>query len=404
MSATNKQQLDCLTGMRGASALIVIFAHCIELGRDTFNISQSFQPAGTLSVDFFFVLSAFLLTYRAFCELMPLPKGQPQQEAQYLPLATEPDSEEQVMPNSNLKMPTRHSILDYAIRRLFRVYPAYFVTLLLPGITPYPATFKLFWERALFLNTDYFHLWTIRIELLYYAMLPMIQILCAYALLLENKCRKANHPFLALLLIFITSLMVWAHVAGYIIGKHLPVFWYGSLAGIAYYFCKKHGYILTDPTGIKQQLTFFGIEIITYGLIVCMIFANHPSSQAFLGRDTWLTMPPDGEHRASFALFFFPLVFLCAVTEGQTTLAKFFTCNFLVWAGKISYSMYLIQCIAIYLVLNYMGVKGFEGVMLVIVAACAVAWVMYSAVEEPGVRLGSWIISKLKIRSQKKAS
>src|SRR5689334_16112022 len=117
----SKQNFQSLTGLRGICALVVILTHVGEASFD-FAVPPGLAVAGDKAVYFFFVLSGFLLTYRAFCEILPSP---PQAQSVY-------------SSQSLVVMPTKNSVYSYFIRRFFRIYPTYFVVLLIYEDCPYP--------------------------------------------------------------------------------------------------------------------------------------------------------------------------------------------------------------------------------------------------------------------------
>lgn len=153
-----------LDGMRGLAALLVVGFHVVvfasaldpsgvDLGPWDHPISAAFLDWGFIGVDFFFVLSAFLLS-------QPF-------------LAT------------GLK----HDLRSYVAKRMLRVVPAYYAALLLGylllGHTDHPwfaMDWKQVWRHALFLHGFWLDsqlavnpvFWTLGVELQFYMLLPLL--------------------------------------------------------------------------------------------------------------------------------------------------------------------------------------------------------------------------------------
>lgn len=400
------KHLDALTGLRGISALMVIVQHSLEVGPTKFAISPSFLVAGDMSVYFFFVLSGFLLTYRAYCEILLAPKTKQSPNGSLL---ANIEVEYEQIPHPNLVMPTKMSLLFYFIRRIFRIYPAYALILLFSEGKPYPNPTARFWKRLFMLNTEYSYFWTIRVEMACYMFIPVFQVISAIALNLENKYYRTRIPFHLLYLCLVTSFFLWLHCTGFIhipftdgynnFWDNLPVFWYGSLAGTAYFYLEKNGYTLKKSGGFKQKMIFFSIELASYFILFAAILSNKTASENFLGTRTWWCETT----RVSVTPLYALMLVLLSVTQGESSVGKFFACNFWVFTGKISYSMYLVNYNAITLVNEHTNITGFEANITVIFLECIFGWLLHTFVEETGVKLGNYFIKKIKSGSKSEA-
>jgi len=96
-----KQIYRSFTGMRGMACLFVIITHCFPMGR-----IETLLWSGSCAVRFFLTLSAYLLMKRSLDDLQPNSQDQPQRFLGML-------------------------LVKYAIRRLFRIYPAFFVAVVI---------------------------------------------------------------------------------------------------------------------------------------------------------------------------------------------------------------------------------------------------------------------------------
>ena len=77
-------------------------------------------------------------------------------------------------------------------------------------------------------------------------------------------------------------------------------------------------------------------------------------------------------------------------------------CNFFLWTGKVSYSIYLIHYAAINIVFRGIDLQGIETDILVKIFACIFGWLLLKIEEKPGAKIGNRLIKKL--QNKKKAS
>jgi peptidoglycan/LPS O-acetylase OafA/YrhL len=146
--ARRPEHINGLDGLRGLAVLLVLWWHLPEQLFGSVNQLLRFvlQP-GYLGVDIFFVLSGFLIT-RILLE----------EKSHTTPIA------------------------GFLIRRIARIFPAYYLLLLIVGITA-PATSGL-WLSAVYLSNYYFafdsqlsplrHTWSLAVEEHFYLMWPWV--------------------------------------------------------------------------------------------------------------------------------------------------------------------------------------------------------------------------------------
>jgi len=438
MSATEKAQLfDSLTGLRGISALMVIITHCMSSNFDAdeerFTNSDSLHASGNMAVLFFFVLSGFLLTYKAYCEILtseeklPFEKIAKEGRESYPTVGIAPQEDNierkpslsfnRVLPerltksNKVLKvvMPTQRNFLYYTLRRFFRIYPPYIIILFFSEGTVWPIANRV-WERMFLLPTTYAHLWTIRVELTYYMMVPLFQLISAYMLKFEEDRRERNKSYIPYHFIYlagVTFLAIFISWAGRVyigvdpnnrppIYQYMPIFWFGSLTGILYFYLKQRGFLLNNFNPSTQKIFNWIVEILTYLILVLIVFSNKHSSINYLGRETWLC-----QIQAPFISPLYGLLILLLVLSNEkTSMGKLFSCNLFLWTGKASYSIYLIQYAGINLVIFATKISGVEAYILVLILDCAFGWVYHRGIEEKSVKIGNILIKNLKARAE----
>lgn len=150
-----KPRFDFLDGYRGLLALIVVWAHtnynkCIFIETIS-KLSQKFAIAG------FFLLSSFLLTHRLIKDLFNSPTSHPSSSSSSSKLL---------------------SILQYFIRRFFRIYVVYILFAIAAKHGPPFITYGNYEGSLVNMlslgHTGLNHLWTIPPEIKFYFIIPLI--------------------------------------------------------------------------------------------------------------------------------------------------------------------------------------------------------------------------------------
>ncbi|KAJ3325986.1 hypothetical protein HDV06_002371 [Boothiomyces sp. JEL0866] len=114
--------IPCLSGLRGVAALSVVYLHqnSYDHGQHVMGGWDTMYEFGSIGVIFFFVLSAFLLTYRGLYDIK-----------------RESDVIYYTIPFYNYKIPVLSlRWISYFIRRIFRIYPVYIVIVILATSLP----------------------------------------------------------------------------------------------------------------------------------------------------------------------------------------------------------------------------------------------------------------------------
>jgi peptidoglycan/LPS O-acetylase OafA/YrhL len=214
-----------LNGYRGFLAIWVVLAHIAPMFQQQPIFRFPMKSVRVISVSGFFVLSAFLLTYRLLKDLSK--------------------------PSTSLADCVTH-ITKYTIRRFFRIYVVFIVFLLLNKYISFfnveDSYAKLSTESWLTLLTlqrpiVYIgHLWTVPIEIEYYFVIPVICVLCALIERVTGRLWIALMICIAFCAVNTTNNLfnvthddlIWNTNRQSSLRIKFQVFFYGSVAAILY--------------------------------------------------------------------------------------------------------------------------------------------------------------------------
>jgi len=380
------QNLDTFKGLRGLATLVIIISQSYTKDKENkLNLAQGFSSAGHMAIYFIFVLSSFLFSYKWYSKMLPKHRGH------------SPDGRGQLSNNSHFQYFSKPSTLDLIlsyIKIIFKVYPLYIVAVLFYGGFSIPKLGASTFERLFMLPADsYSHLWAIRVGFCYALLMPVFQILSSKLVEIEQGSSNHAHKiFLGLL----TLIALCINAVGYVysfgedfapLWQHFPVFWYGILSGIIYFYLERNGYTLYKPQ--KKGFSKYG-EIILYGIFGYIALTNKNASAAFIRKYTTLSTSSAVTTTPLYGLF---LIFL-ALTEGETSLGRFFCSNLFVWTGKHAYSIYLTMFVPITIILN-VNIRGFEAVIGILALALLTGLLFNKLIEANGIKIGNSLISKL---------
>ena len=327
MSKAKPIHFENLDGLRAIAAFAVVFAHVsywFTYPENSFynglKSLMSYNGAGgRLGVIFFFILSGFLITYLMFIE---------QQK------------------NGKL------NIIYFYIRRVLRIWPLYFATLIV-GFIIYPMIVSLLGgtpheNASLFLysifaaNFDHIYngyptsnilgvQWSVSVEEQFYVLWPLI-----FTFFNRKKV------FLTLLLVFIgLSELFSIFKAPDLVGGDYHLFaclrylYYGSL--IAYFCYNKIDWMKTILSKIGKLLT-----LLIYVLSLIIMFFQYDIIERYAGYEKMYHIVP--------------VLFFCfVIVEQNFSKNSFFKISnipFLSWLGKISYGVYLTHMISLNIVIG----------------------------------------------------
>ncbi|MBK8814613.1 MAG: acyltransferase [Methylococcaceae bacterium] len=315
----NKFQLNALDGLRGAACLIVILSHTSNEGI-YFADNLDFSGIGKSGVFLFFILSSFLLTYPFIV------KG-----AEAF--------------NNNF-------ITSYFVRRFFRIYPLYLVYLLVALFTslllgrilqldkvigiPFNLSTREFIKHLLLIQGKGVS-WSILVEFKFYFLLPLLGL--TFSVLLKNRIL----PVSALTVVLIAvSQKFWPQAESAIneirLGYYLPIFFMGSMLSVLYHHWKTNNLIDNKKIALLMEIS---------GLIAAVaLIGMTPSISAWLLNHP---VPRDFYHKQFVLYGFLWAIVVFATITGTGILRSVFELEFLRYFGFISFSMYLLHIIPLFI-------------------------------------------------------
>lgn len=291
------------------------------------------------------------------------------------------------------------SKLDFYIRRFFRIAPMFYLAafvysardLLLNKYTSggYPDFDPFNFVSTLLLVTNQFNPswinsvvpggWSITVEMSFYLMVPF--------LFFKIKTLKGaiNLTLITFLIAFICNAIFYSMANDsvekitiesylfYWLPNQLPVF---ALGVLVFFVIEK-----TQNVALNRKLGYIGIWLSVVSLLILP-----------------LTSIP-----YNFIHFVFSGVFVLLVWLFSKTPSKLFVNKFTVLVGKLSFSMYLTHFIVLQLVGELTGRLGLSAFIelpllyfLTVIVTAGVSYVSYNMVEKKGIKLGNFLIEKLK--------
>jgi peptidoglycan/LPS O-acetylase OafA/YrhL len=372
------QRLDALTGMRGVAALLVVGFHAVLIvwlwqafvgvpaTAFAHPLSAWLFGGGWIGVDFFFVLSGFLLAW-------PLLKAA-------------------------RALPTAAGYRLFAAKRLLRIAPPYYASFLVvyalvgwSGNPVYRIT-----PTSLLLHVLYLHnffeahqfaingvAWTLAIELQFYLLLPI----------LVQPFRwvgpAAAVPYAVAALLY----EVWAYRAGHgdffrtrFLAFQFPSFLGHFAFGIAAAQLMQRGW---RPKGPPDLGVLMGLLLLVVPAVALGYTRQFDPIDVSFYR---IALRP-------LAGLAFALIIFFALQPGSFA-GRALATRPIVWLGDISYSLYLVHLAVggAFLIPGARwpfawGVPGFMA--LLFASSILVAWLFYQAVERPSLRLKDWLTARM---------
>ncbi len=331
-TSTVDHKLDFLDGYRGFLAIAVVAEHfAVGLNKDKALDYKIFEGLGiNIGVLGFFMLSAFLLTYRLLI-----------------------DFDKQSTSRFHLL-----KLCQYFIRRFFRIYLTFQIFwLIFHQLTP-----KTIGSIALgkgirvpymygvtLYSTGYSHLWTIPIEIRYYFVIPVLSYL-------STRCGKYWYVLTILLLLQILAIEFLNPFGRtndaldfpyqHLLHPSMPIFLKGSLVALVYYNVKK------QHTNLAELIASSMIQkVISLATFVAHIYQFRYCSHLW-NRAIDIRQNPMHAYIASYYLF---VVLLSMVFGAPNYFTNIYNNSVLRSFGKYSFGIYLLQ----YIVLKPLSVYRF---------------------------------------------
>lgn len=414
------RDIAALDGVRAIAAMMVVALHLSEIVGVPWSINgQPFLTTlvvfGRMGVDLFFVLSGFLL-FRPYARALLFEHQWP-------------------------------SMRSFYLRRIFRIWPGYYVTLvamlllfahqyLQPDHRARLALFLIFfmdsshqtWQQ---LNGPF---WTLATEWQFYMLLPLIAL--GFSAIVRRFATSPQQRLLAVLGCC-GGIIVWGLI----------------IKGLGVHFLSHPDATILVPRRVLNLFLFFTfgiqgkyLEVFAYGMIVCTCytFAQDPEH----GRDLnvrlrqlshWLWVAglllllclaiwhaqatgPRDDNLSSFAAFpflnpltpYFPWLgepavgsgfALCmlALLSGSPLPRWIFERRALRWVGMISYGIYMWNqkltgwfCAQLVTFFPHLSISWKYTLcwLFVLVGLLPFCYLFYRVVEAPGIRLGTWVIQR----------
>lgn len=326
------KHLQAADGIRGAACLSVLIAHFVGFTFESF--SPYIVGSGKVGVWLFFVLSAYLLTYK-FIEIGF----------------------------------SRSYLTDYLLSRFMRIYPPFALVCLVFALLDVGGVADRVYIKSLLLVEGPWHLWTIPVEFKFYFLLPLV----VWVLMIFRKRSLGLFFSICVFLISVHQFFYpWWKLTPNSISLvwYLPCFLFGVMAAF-----------------IRVQVSA-RVADISGCLILLIILFLFPLVRNSLGFDVnygdLLTY--------HILLSFLWAIFVVVVVGGdaKSRLVSFFEGSALKAIGRWSYSIYLVHLVfVLHVADHYQGsvVAAVFGFILSI----AVGALMYRYVERPFSQLRSWV-------------
>jgi len=327
-----------IDGLRGIAVLIVLLSHSSNAGM-FFHEALNFQKTGKVGVYLFFVLSAYLLDRQIALAFIS-------------------------------KTNSIHYWKNYFLRRFLRIYPLFFVSLILHGLftllgvnTVISCIGDIFSHMLLIKGESVF--WSIPVEFKYYFISPfLLWFFNSYF-----KWEKAKIIISILLLIicsiFIDSTCVLPKISTF---KYLPIFLVGTFISIFEIISKVEKFEIRNSIFLNfAGIACVAIILITNPILFEYIFGLKLNFQA--------------------SIFFLPYAILWAVIlwaakYGEGIVKYFLEIKFLRFIGSISFSIYLFHMLFLNLV-KQSGVDLYLQIYLFLFMTIMFSCITFLLIERP---------------------
>lgn len=358
----HKEEIVSLTSLRFFAAFYILLYHVYGLSLNdidvtarlpTWRVFHNFLLQGYLAVDFFFVLSGFILAYR------------------YIP--------EFRNQNFNYK--------DFLLKRFARLYPVHALMVLFVFILfiifsfwgLHPASnprnlsiflFNLFMLNGLWLTEDFFFnapSWSISLEFVIYFLFPVI-------VFLTNLLNARS-----LVIVIVLCIIIMDHEIHYYFKESVTTLTniYGLLRISLEFTLGVAVYRVYDVRGLKSDISkYIYMTVISIGYMLCSPVSN------------------------TCLVFAFSILIFCCADAKRQGIKTIFDVNLLAYLGKISFSLYMVHYSAclmfLYFVPNLLALdRNIESMLvlcvLTIFMSLVMAIFMYHYVEKPARH---WITKK----------
>ncbi len=281
-----------------------LFSHCISLA--TFYTCDRFLPLGRYGVDFFFVISGFLISLKLF----------------------------QLKDDINQRtLSVRKAFLHFFTKRAFRIFPLYyFVLFFATAFNPGEIRGSFFWNLTYITNFHQLdlqewigitHFWSLSVEEHFYLLYPLVILLV-----------KRKTAFISMLLIAAISIMFRSNeiieyqdtMSAYIHTiSCMDLFMYGGLLAYSYHYFK-------DSFQHVFSSIIFRFEVLVILLILFIVLCQGWQNDWF----EWVV-------QRSIIGIFFAAIIASSVIGIDGIFGRILSHRWLIRGGQMSYAIYLIH-------------------------------------------------------------
>jgi len=363
--SASSARVPALDGLRGLAVLLVLLSHASNVQIFLWP-GLDFRGTGRAGVFLFFVLSAYLLT------------------AQFL------DSDPRALRGWR-------PWVRYVVRRLLRIYPAYFVCLFLHLALKDEIriqelqhwTLGTVGEHLAMIRAE-LHFWTVPVEVGYYLVLPLV-VLVLLPLRARPALACATLVLAAVALRFLYPPDYGSRAPDFEVNllPFLPVFLAGSAGAVVAQAWRRSAPAQHSRARARGN-RIWDLAAVVSGIVLLL---HAPA--------VWSQVTGEYVEHTLFHMRFgiFALlwsVLLVSLVCGSGWLRRPFELSALRWVGKVSYSTYLFhRLILVEVELRLGDVMGPWSGLAFLVAALLAGWLSYRFIERPFMRL--WARSGRKV-------
>lgn len=339
------EHFAALDGLRGFAVLLVLISHANLIGVYVPNI-LNYPQMGTCGVQLFFVLSAYLLDRQIANALL------------------------------NQKADKRYW-LNYALRRFLRIYPMFFLSLLLyyfltmhvkgNMVFGHDITIKDITKHLLLQKGEGFY-WSIPVEFKYYFLSPFLMLACHYWLKWDFKKVVLFFGLITLGVLAIKFKFDWSKIAT---TNYLPIFFVGTIFSVTE---------LLKQTTLDSFKKTYPIAIDIIGII------------AFI--TIFVLLKTDNSSGIKNALLWGLVLF--AAKYGRGMISYIFSFTFLRLWGIFSFSAYLLHRAILGYVYHLSPFPNKSKLIVFLILSLLVSLISYLVIEKP--------LSKIRLTRTKTSS
>lgn len=352
--------INSIQYLRGVAALMVVFFHLRKFLNGTYdinNIGNVLFSKGSIGVDIFFVISGFIISL------------------------------------STQKNMSKYSFIT---KRIFRIYPVYFILLLLlvsllPGITADDFHKSLYFSHLNYNDAApkygysvIYVAWTLTYEIVFYGVFMLSMwiswryrtLICS--LLLIIFMMVIQFSFNGNITVNVAGGVNYSGPYAQIISTLSSPLMIEFIVGMAIY--ELHKYIIDNNVKLHKAINYKTISISIFICLWCLYFGNFNDH----GID-------------NFGIIASAIVFLCLSYEWVKPIG--YQKNFH-WLGDISYSLYLFHVVALIILSDYIGgafakEKGLIMFSVVLIVSLIGSHILYKIIEKPFIKAGNYAYTRL---------